>query len=382
MNFWIKKEKCTGCGACCSICPKGAISMQEDETGFKYPVIDNKICINCGLCKKTCPILKDNMNIRKKIPSTYAAWSRDKEIRYNSTSGGIFTEIAKAVIKENGYVIGAKYNDNNLVEHTIINSLDEINIIRQSKYLQSDTKNIYKDAKKLLDNNSLLVFCGSPCQIAGLYNYLKKDYENLITIEFICRGMNSPKAYKSWLSEIEKKEGKHVIRVWFKYKELGWKKSPKCTRIDFEDKSFKVYSGDDNTFMSGYLGPNLYLRPSCGLCNFNGLPRQADITLADFWSIEEKYDDDKGTSLILSNSSKGDIWIKKISNNIYIYKKSITDIEKGNKCFSKSVKINPNSEKFLRELNDSNFSILLEKYSKKGNIKRKMKLIIKKIIKK
>lgn len=159
--------------------------------------------------------------------------------------------------------------------------------IRQSKYIQSDTKDIYRQIKELLGKNEYVAFCGAPCQVAALQKFLEHDYEKLLTIEFICRGMNSPKAYRAWLDEIEKREAQEVDRVWFKYKENGWKSSPRCTRVDFKKGSYKVYTGKDNLFMEGYLGPNLYIRPSCGKCEFKGLPRCGDITLADFWGIEE-----------------------------------------------------------------------------------------------
>lgn len=364
MELWIEKERCTGCGVCSNICPKKAIKMQEDECGFKYPMIDEKTCINCGLCNKVCPVFEKRNNPNRKEPLAYAAWSKDQTNRYTSTSGGIFSEIAKVVIEEAGVVVGAKYNDKNLVEHSIARNNIELEELKQSKYLQSDTKNIYSDVKKVLDSGKFVAFCGSPCQISGLYKFLKKEYSNLLSIEFICRGMNSPKAYNSWLKSIENKEKKKIIKVWFKYKKNGWKKSPLCTRIDFEDGTFKVFEGEENTYMKGYLGPNLYIRQSCGNCMFNGLPREADITLADFWGIDSKLDDDLGTSLILSNSINGDKWIEKIKNNLVICKKSVSEVEKGNSCFTTSVTINKNSKRFLKEINDYNFDALVKKYSK------------------
>lgn len=383
MKYWLKKENCTGCGACANICPKNALKMEDDTCGFKYPKINDEKCINCGLCKSVCPILniKDtDTNYKSKV---YACWSKDLENRFKSTSGGLFTEIARNIIDNNGYVIGAAYNKENMVEHTVAHNLTQLDNLRQSKYLQSDTKDIYIEARRLLNNNSLLAFVGSPCQIAALKSFLKKDYDNLLTIEFICRGMNSPKAYKSWLSEIEQNENKKVARIWFKYKENGWKSSPRRTRIDFSDKTYKVFEGNDNKYMCGYLGPNLYIRPSCGDCKFNGIKRQADITLADFWGIEESLDDDKGTSLVLVNSKKGDYYFNSIKKNIIVSERNIDEIRKGNVCFDTSVIINKKSEKFLNELNDNNFTELVDKYSKIPLIKRiikKIKVIIKAVI--
>lgn len=385
MEIWLEKNICTGCGVCANICPKNAISMVEDECGFKYPVIDKDKCINCGLCKRTCPLSSPKDNNKFSEPKAFAGWSKDSDNRFISTSGGLFTEIAKSIINDDGFVIGAKYNDDLLVEHAIIDNVIDLEKIRQSKYLQSNTNDIFIKTKKLLDDNKKVAFCGSPCQIAGLYNFLRKEYDNLLTIEFICRGMNSPKAYKSWLSEIEKVENKKVVKVWFKYKVNGWNTSPRCTRVDFSDGSFKVYDGKENLYMSGYLGPNLYIRPSCGNCHFNGLPRQADITLADFWGIEKELDDDKGTSLILTNSEKGEKIIEKISDNLVINQRKLSEIYEGNVCFSNSVEINKKSEEFLKSLNDENFSQQIKKYAKVSLVKkvfRKIKRVIKKIINK
>lgn len=381
MEIWLEKKDCTGCSACANICPKKAIEMVEDEKGFKYPKINHEKCIDCGLCKKTCPIVEKFKQNRYERPNAYAGWSKDESVRYTSTSGGLFTEITKPIIENGGYVVGAAYNENNMVEHKIVNDLKGLEELKQSKYLQSDIKDVYKDVKKILNDNKEVAFCGSPCQVAGLLKYLQKEYTNLLTIEFICRGMNSPKAYKAWLSEIENSENKKVKKVWFKYKINGWKASPKCTRIDFDDNTHKVYDGDNNVFMKGYLGPNLYIRPSCGNCRFNGMPRTADITLADFWGIKKELDDDKGTSLILINSDKGMTHFETIKNNIFCEQRTIDEVYNGNVCFTSSVEINKNSSKFLSSLNENNFSELVKKYGKNSFIKR-VKNKIKRMIRK
>lgn len=385
MEIWLEKKDCTGCSACANVCPKNAITMVEDENGFKYPQIDHEKCINCGLCKKTCPIVEKSINNRFLKPIAFAGWSKNEDIRYTSTSGGLFTEITKPIINNGGYVVGAAYNENNMVVHKIVSDLAGLEELKQSKYLQSDINTIFRDVKKLLNEDKVVAFCGAPCQVAGLQKYLQKDYSNLLTIEFICRGMNSPKAYRAWLSEIENKENKKVKKVWFKYKINGWKSSPKCTRVDFDDNTHKVYSGADNAFMSGYLGPNLYIRPSCGNCRFNNLPRTADITLADFWGIKNELDDDKGTSLILVNSDKGMQYFDSIKNNIFYEQRDLEEIYEGNVCFKSSVKINKKSEEFLQKLDDNNFSEMVNKYGKKsflskfiGTVKRVLKRIFKK----
>jgi len=381
MEFWIDKKDCTGCGACMNICPRKAIKMVEDEMGFLYPQINKELCINCGMCKKTCPVF-ENKSAKRDLPTVYAGWSKDENVRYNSTSGGIFTEIAKLVLNDNGYIVGAQYGENNQVEHAITNTFEGLEKLRQSKYVQSNIGDIFLQVKELLEQGIFVAFAGSPCQIAGLYKFLRKKYSNLLTIEFICRGMNSPKAYKSWLSEIEFNKKSKISRVWFKYKMNGWKKSPRCTRLDFIDGSFLVIDDEKNLYMQGYLEDNLYIRPSCGRCKFNSLPRQADITLADFWGIEKSLDDDKGTSLILINSDIGEKYVNMIMNNINAYQRNIEEVYAGNVCFDNSVVINSKSEEFLKSLNEQNFSKQLKKYHKNKPLYKRLLNKLKKIVKK
>lgn len=377
-EFWLEKNQCTGCAACVNVCPQSAIVMSEDKCGFNYPIINNK-CIDCGLCEKICNERLENNNSRFAEPNVYASWSLDNTVRYNSTSGGLFSEIAKKVLQSGGVVCGAKYNSDNLVEHAIVEDEAGLKDIRQSKYIQSNINNIYSEVEKRLKQGKLVAFCGAPCQVAALYSYLRKEYGNLLTIDFICRGMNSPKAYKSWLDEIEDEEKSKAVRVWFKYKTNGWKRSPRCTRVDFENGKQRVYDQENNLFMCGYLGSNLYIRPSCANCDFKGIPRHSDITLADFWKIDEKLDDNKGTSLLMINSKRGREIFESILSQIFFEKMEISDILEGNVCFENSVEINPNSEKFLYSLDTMKFSKALFKYNKKIFIKRFVKRLLRKI---
>ena len=296
------------------------------------------------------------------VPETYAVWSKDQDIRYCSTSGGAFTEFAKAIIADGGLVAGAKYNDENLVEHDLIDSYEGIEKLRQSKYMSSSMGAVYKTIKAELVSGRLVAFCGSPCQVAGLYSFLGKEYENLFTMDFICRGMNSPKAFKAWLSEIEQREGCKVTKVWFKYKEGGWKTSPKRTRLDFENGSYKVYEGEKNLYMHGYLTSNLYIRPCCGDCRFKGVPRKSDVTFADFWGIDKELDDDKGTSMLLVNSEKGKKYFEKVRNDLNVHKKDFASIFDGNPMFTTSATVPQKGHDFLADLDNLCFSEDLKKY--------------------
>lgn len=380
-KIWLEKNECTGCEACSSICPVKAIQMKRDELGFLYPEVTTS-CIDCGLCETVC---KNRLNKQEDhlTREVYAAWSKNEENRLYSTSGGLFFEIASLTIKKGGVVAAAKYNENNLVEHTMVSTIEELKTLRQSKYVQSKIGNIFCQVKEQLDNGTFVTFCGAPCQVSGLKSYLGKEYDNLLLLEFICRGVNSPKAYEKWLEEIEENEGSKISKVWFKYKVNGWKNSPRCIRIDLKNGTKKIYDGRENKYMLGYLDLNLFMRPSCSNCNFKGTFQQGDIILADFWGIEERLDDDKGTSLVIINSIKGKNKFEDVKKNINYFMRDYNEIALGNVCLDNSVTINKDSEKFLKEIDKQKFSIVIGKYERKrkrkirlGRVKNKIKSIL------
>lgn len=319
-------------------------------------------------------------------PDTFAVWSKNSDIRYNSTSGGAFSEFAQLIIAGGGYVAGAMYNDDNLVEHGIVNDNTGIEKLRQSKYISSAPKDVYKRVKKKLQQGFEVGFCGSPCQVAGLYAFLGKEYENLVTMDFICRGVNSPKAFKAWLNEVEEQENSKATKVWFKYKDGGWKSSPRRTRVDFENGRYKVYEGEKNLYMDGYLSTNLYIRPCCGDCQFKGIPRKSDVTFADFWGIDKEFDDDKGTSMLLINSIKGREYFEKIRNKMEVHQKDFNSIFDGNAMFSTSVKVPLKAHSFLVDIDNMSFSQCLDKYKDRvpiwRRVARKAKRVIKKLLRK
>ncbi|HHT25363.1 MAG TPA: 4Fe-4S binding protein [Clostridiaceae bacterium] len=377
-KLWLEPDKCTGCGACADICPKNAITMKADECGFVHPVIDNK-CVECGLCERVCLNRGEYSQRHREIPQTYAAWSKNPDIRFCSTTGGLFTELAKPILQNGGVVAGAQYNKRNLVEHAIVTDEDGLQKLRQSKYLQSDSNGVYNRVKRALMDGREVLFCGAPCQVAALHSFLGSEFVKLITVDFICRGINSPKAYLSWLSEIESEEQARATRVWFKYKVGGWKSSPKRTRIDFDDGHSVVKEGEENLFMHGYLTSNLYIRPCCGDCQFKGVPRQGDLTIADFWGIEKQLDDDKGTSLILINSDKGMNLFDKIKQSLVYHQRDFSEIFAGNVCFSQSVHIPSSSRDFLISLDNKSFSTALRPYMKQNLVKRILSGLLKRL---
>lgn len=379
----INKEICTGCNACFSVCPQKCIEMDNDYTGFNYPKVDYKKCIRCEMCLNTCPSLnKVLIEENWREPKIYAAWSLDEEIRRNSTSGGIFSELAKEIINNNGLVVAARYNNDNMVEHHMIKNINEIKKLRQSKYVQSDIGDILEKVKIRLNEGLVVAFCGSPCQVAGLLKFLKKPYQNLITFDFVCRGTNSPKAYAKYIEMLERKYNSKIEKMWFKNKTYGWNRF--STKVDFKNGESYIKDRYNDYYMRGYIEENLYMRDCCFNCKYKLFPRNSDITLADFWGIGIKnpeLDEDKGTSLIMINSIKGSNLFMSITNKIYFKESDLEVALSGNLCIVESVKKNPNSDNFLKMLDNYSFDLCFKKYAQ-NKFYRKIKNIVYKMVSK
>lgn len=382
----LLREKCTGCSACYNICPKNAISMKQDNKEFLYPEIDWNKCIKCNLCEKICPSMtKQNwLEEKYKQPLVKAAWSKNEEIRINSTSGGLFSELAKGFMKEEAFIVGAIYNKDFIVEHYITNKEKDLELLRQSKYVQSDKKQIFSEIKTLLDKKKKILFVGAPCEVMGLYSFLRKTYENLYTIDFLCLGTNSPKVYRKFLEMLSQKYNSKVKKVWFKNKTYGWNLF--STRVEFENGQTYLKDRKHDYFMRGYIGKNkFYIRDCCTHCQYKGFPRIADISLGDFWGLGKKYpelDENKGTSVVLINSNKGMRMYNSILNNIESYNKTIEDVLPGNFALVHSPKLDERVEDFFSDIDKMPFDLLIEKYSAytlrekisllKSDIKRKL----------
>lgn len=368
--YLANKKECTGCEACANVCPKGCIKMAEDTTGFVYPTIDKDKCINCKACVNACPVINKTNCSNQKKPVAYGAKCKDDEIRFKSTSGGLFATIARGILTDGGIVVGAIYETPFYVKHAIAYHLSQLEPLLQSKYVQSRIKYIYRQVAENLKTGQKVLFAGTPCQVAGLYSFLNARPENLVTCDFICFGINSPKSYREWLKEYEKMYCK-IEKVWFKYKVNGWYNSPMCTRIDFDDKTNLILDKDDNKYMAGYIYDALYIRPCCERCKFKGLPRIADITLGDFWGINADLDDNKGTSVMILNNDKAKKIFENVKTDLIYWKANLDDIVKGNHMIKDCVNINNKSLEFLNRLGDIPFSALYEEYStnNENNIK-------------
>ena len=359
----ISHDECTGCCSCMNACPKKCISMVTDDTGFLYPIVATENCNQCGICLIKCPIHTPILSSNTSDPEIYAAWSLNPDTRYNSTSGGIFSEMAAYVLSQHGFVVGARYTEKFSVEHYIISDKAELQQLRQSKYVQSTIGLIFKQIFEKLSSKNPVLFCGTPCQIAGLKAYLGKEYDNLILIDFICRGVNSPKAYQKYLEMLEVKYKSQIKKVWFKNKTYGWNRF--STQIEFGNG--KIYRKDRYTdlFMRGYLEFNLFMRLSCHNCKFKGLPRLSDISLADFWGVgksDSKLDENKGTSMVILHSEKGKALFSEIQPQIFSQLSDMDTGLKGNRCLVTPPPMNRYRGDFLQSLDNIPFDKCLKKY--------------------
>ena len=373
------KENCTSCFACYNVCPVNAIEMVEDSEGFKYPKVNKEKCINCGLCDKTCPVMHNKIEEDYyKKPIVIAAYTKNNHIRLDSTSGGVFSELAKKIYSENGYVCGAIYNKEWGVEHIISDNIKDLEDLRSSKYLQSDINDVFTKIKELLEDGKKVLICGSPCQIAGLHNFLHKKYDNLYTIDFICRGMNSPKIFKSYIKYLEEKYKSMAVKVKFKHKIHGWHNF--STKVDFENGKSYIGGRYEDSFMVGYLKYNAFMRPSCYNCKFKGLPRRADITLADFWGIERinpKMDQNKGTSMIYINSEKGQKLFNEIKENLVYEEIASDEVFKENVSMKTSVEMTKERQGVFENIDKLSYKELSNTYFPEPTISRKIKVRIK-----
>lgn len=330
------KKNCCGCEACVQACPRQCVVFKQDAQGFFYPFVNEDKCVNCGLCNKVCPIL--NVEDYSLPPSTpvYAAYNKDDEQRKTGSSGGIFELLALETIRNNGIVFGAVFDESWNVVHSSAETEEQIEAFKRSKYVQSRIGTNYKQVKSFLIQDKHVLFVGTPCQIAGLKHYLRKDYENLITVDVVCHGVPSPMIWQKYLTE-KKKEIAHKYNanvnnvsftsISFRDKVKSWRRYQLTLTYRVRKDGVDAIAPDSIVeTTSQYVWENDYMlsflhdyanRPSCFDCKFRNGKCRSDLTLADFWGIEKLTDiqelkEDKGTSLIMTHTDKGEKIIKKL----------------------------------------------------------------------
>ncbi len=298
------KNLCSGCGACASACPKRCITMESDTEGFLHPAIDASSCIHCDKCRKVCPVANKKSDDGQQ-PKCYAAINLNDEIRLKSSSGGVFSLLAEQTLAAGGVVFGAAFDEDFSVRHTYTEALEGLEQFRGSKYVQSRIGDSYVRAKEFLKAGRPVFFTGTPCQIGGLYAYLGKEYDNLLTQDLVCHGVPSPKVWAEYVAVRENAAASKTRSVYFRNKSSGWRKF--SLSLGFTNGTEYSETVSDDLYMKGFLG-HLFLRPSCHECSFKQVHRLSDITLADFWGVTRMYpdrDDEKGCSLVMLHSERG-----------------------------------------------------------------------------
>lgn len=364
------KEKCTGCNACGDICPKDAISFVLDNEGFWYPKVSEEKCIDCHLCEKICPNLNEKNNTRNfSEPECYIAEHKSIDVVFSSTTGGMFTALADAMYSQGGYVGGAIHNKDFSVSHFISNNKDDLSLLRRSKDLQSNAEGFHKNVKKILDEGNKVLVVGLPCQIAGLKNFLRKDYEDFITVDLICAGINSPKVWRKYLDYIEEKNGSKIVWTENKSKEYGWHNLTQKFVFENGQEYFDIHS--TSFFIQGYIDSHIYCRPSCYCCNFKGFPRVADITIGDFWGIEKykpEYNKDMGTNVVLINSEKGKSYFDIAKKRVNVERANLSWATGGNPALLRPIsKLATEKERndFFTRIDNEKFDSVVKDFSKK-----------------
>lgn len=380
----IPREDCTGCSACASACPAECVSLAADERGFLHPVLDQSKCIDCGLCKRVCPVLNEDSFKSPAGSHFFSCKHRDDEVRRNSSSGGFFYELANTVISEGGVVCGARFSsDYKKVYHSLAFTFEEFQPMRVSKYVQSEMRDTYHRVRDVLKTGKKVLFTGTPCQVAGLKAFLMKDYDNLISVEVVCHGVPSQKVWDIYLTDLEKEHGANVSFVTFRDKSNSWHNSD--FRVDFENGMSFIQPNKNNPYMKSFLN-DLNIRESCTRCRFKRFASGADITMGDFWGSTElgaDYSDDIGISIISIHSERGQECFDTIRDRLC----GIQSLDEQvaytfNESYALSTTKNPNSDLFFEGIERENIHSVINATSidNRGTNKRNPAVDIAKFI--
>lgn len=374
----MQENKCCGCGACVQICPQQCINFIENERGFLVPNIDYDRCIKCGCCKNVCPEITNRLEFND-VEKAYAVVSKDLDVLKKSTSGGMFVFLAEKIIKMNGVVFGAAWGENHDLSHIMIDKIENLSKLMKSKYVQSNTKNTFKEAKEALDKNIFVLYSGTACQIAGLKMYLNKDYLNLYTVEVACHGVPSIGLFKKYIEWREKQNNSKVIECTFRTKDKHQGGEHYKLKMSFENGKTKYFHFQKDPYYNAFIN-GVSIRKTCYDCKYKKERRIADFTLCDFWGIEKVKKDfpaNHGVSAVLINSKKAKELFNDISKKICFEEVTKKSVYSHNKSLISSCS-KKNSEKFDTLSFDSD--LLFKKIMMKLSWISKFKIVIKEFV--
>lgn len=360
----VDVNMCTGCTACMSVCPEECIIMKSDEEGFKHPKVSKSDCSNCGMCSRACPVLEKQK--QNEVLRVAAAKNKDDAVRLSSSSGGVFTLLAEQVIKSGGVVFGAAINKRMQVVHTYTESIDGLKQFRGSKYVQSDMGECFTQAEEFLKLGRRVLFSGTPCQIGGLIGFLRKPYDNLLTVDCICMGVPTPKVWELYSNARVEDANAPATEISFRSKQTGW--SNYSFSMTFNNGTLYSKTHKEDAYMRCF-GKLVFIRPSCHQCVFKNLTNKSDITLGDYWGVATRFktfDDNRGISLVLLNSQKGADRFSEIEDRLIVMESDVKHAMDTHRSLVESIPPSKKRDAFFKMLESDKMDIdtLLNKYSR------------------
>ena len=377
IELFTDKKDCCGCTACKSICSKKAITMQPDEEGFLYPIINKVLCVECGMCKTVCPLQKEvNLQCHLSKPLIYALKHKSEEVIMSSSSGGAYTAISDYALNTSGNIYGVQFNKDFTVHHVKASTKNGRDAFKGSKYVQSDLGDVLLEVKRDLVAGRTVLFTGTPCQTAGLSMFLESvDTTNLILNDIICHGTPSPLIWREYVKFIKRKYNSNLKAYTFRFKEKGWRGYN--VKVVFEDGKIKLNSRDIKIYVKIFSSA-LALRPSCYYCKFANMNRPSDITIGDFWGIEKcmpEMDDNKGVSLVIVNTVKGEKVFEQIKASICFKQSNPADCLQYN--LQQPTKQPLKRDQFWKDYQTKGFVYVSKKYIGYGSLGRIKSLVAK-----
>ena len=345
-------DQCSGCGSCAAVCPKNCITMTSDREGFRYPVIDGAQCIHCGACERVCSV--EHHPPVSGHTAAFAVQNTDEEVRRESSSGGVFSALAMDTLAQGGWVCAAVYDADFQVCHELTNSPERIAAMRGAKYTQSRGEHCFPRIRELLKQQIPVLFVGTPCQCAALRAFLGGNDPRLLLVDMVCHGVPSPKVWQKYLRECRDADpsGGKLLAVNLRDKSTGWSRYNYSVSLTYEPDVRVIRPQRQDIFMRGFVS-NLYLRPSCADCASKGVQRCSDLTLGDYWGIWDQhpeFDDDRGTSLLLVHTDRGQRAWKQVEAGFRVCAVTCEDALAQNPSALQSSAPHSNREQFFRQL--------------------------------